>query len=240
VASRADVSTAPVAVGVAAARPSRVHELDGRDETPKSAARELPGRSMEVQTDGKPKPTSQRNFTDPQSSIMPGRHGFIQAYNCQAAVDGAHQIIVAADVTAQSVDNALLKPMVEQIENNAASRPTVVLADNGYWNPRIIEKVEAMGVEVLVAVQRDKHGVAATTSVGPMPDNLSPRDRMRWRLNTPEGRAHYARRKAVVEPVFGQIRVGQRFNRLSLRGLAASRSEWRLLAACHNSSSSSA
>jgi transposase len=212
----------------------RAHELDGRDETPEIAAHELPGRSMEVQTDGKPKPTSQRNFTDPQSSIMPGRHGFIQGYNCQAAVDAAHQIIVAADVTSQSVDNALLKPMVEQIQSNTMSRPDVALADSGYWNPRIVERVKAMGIEVLVAVQRDKHGRPITTSAGPMPENLPARQRMRWQLNTPEGRAHYARRKAVVEPVFGQIRVGQRFNRLSFRGLVASRSEWRLVAACHN------
>jgi transposase len=213
----------------------KARALDGRDETPARAPDELQQRTMEVQTDGKPKSTSQRNFTDPESSIMPGRHGFIQEYNCQAAVDAAHQIIVAADVTNQSVDNAHLGPLSEQIRNNTSGLPEVMLADSGYWSPPVVAQVSALGVEVLVALKRDKHGVVATEIVtGEPPPELSDRDRMRWRLNTIEGRALYARRKAVVEPVFGQIRVGQRFNRLSFRGLQAVCSEWKLVAACHN------
>jgi hypothetical protein len=110
-----------------------------------------------------------------------------------------------------------------------------MLADSGYWSPPVVAQVSALGVEVLVALKRDKHGVVATEIVtGEPPPELSDRDRMRWRLNTIEGRALYARRKAVVEPVFGQIRVGQRFNRLSFRGLQAVCSEWKLVAACHN------
>lgn len=222
------------ATGARKAR-DKARELDGRDETPARAPDELQQRTMDVQTDGKPKPTSQRNFTDPESSIMPGRHGFIQAYNCQAAVDAAHQIIVAADVTNQSVDNAHLGPLTEQIQNNTSQLPEVLLADSGYWNPSLVAQVSAMGVAVLVALKRDKHGAVPTAGVtGPPPPELNDRDRMRWRLDTSEGRALYSRRKSVVEPVFGQIRVGQRFNRLSFRGRKASSSEWKLVAACHN------
>jgi transposase len=214
---------------------AKARELDGRDETPARAADELQGRTMEVHTDGTPKDTSQRNFTDPESSIMPGRHGFIQAYNCQVAVDAAHQIIVAADVTNQSVDNAHLSPIAEQIRNNTSRLPEVLLADTGYWNPQVVEQVSALGVDVFVALQRDKHSARPEPrSTGAPPPGLNGRETMRWRLNTAEGRAHYARRKAVVEPVFGQIRVGQRFNRLSFRGLSATSSEWKLVAACHN------
>lgn len=212
----------------------RAKELDGRDETPAPAQGELPWRTMEVEVEGTPKPTSQRNFTDPQSSIMPGRHGFIQGYNCQAAVDAAHQIIVAADVGNQSVDNALLRPVAEQVQDNTGSLPQVLLADTGYWNPAIVDQLGDLGIEVLVAVKRERHGVPTQATEGPPPPDLTGRDKMRWRLSTPEGRARYARRKAVVEPVFGQIRVGQRFNRLSFRGLPAVRSEWKLVAACHN------
>jgi transposase len=212
----------------------KARELDGRSETSTPAQNELPWRTMEVNTDGTPKPTSQRNFTDPQSSIMPGRHGFIQGYNCQAAVDAAHQIIVAADVGNQSVDNALLRPIAEQVRRNAGNLPEVLLADTGYWNPGIVEQVSHLGVEVFVAVQRDRHGVPMPVTAGAPPEGLAGRDKMRWRLATPHGRAHYARRKAIVEPVFGQIRVGQRFNRLSFRGLIAVRAEWKLVAACHN------
>lgn len=222
------------ATGAKRAR-DKARALDGRDETPVRAHDKLQERTMEVQIDGTPKPTSQRNFTDPESSIMPGRHGFIQAYNCQAAVDSAHQIIVAADVTNQSVDNAHLSPVAEQIRANTTSLPEVLLADSGYWNPQVVEQVSALGIDVLVALQRDKHSARPTQpTTGAPPNGLTDRERMRWRLNTAAGRAHYARRKAVVEPVFGQIRVGQRFNRLSFRGLRAASSEWKLVAACHN------
>lgn len=213
----------------------KARELDGRDETPSRARDELQQRTMVVQTDGKPKPTSQRNFTDPESSIMPGRHGFIQAYNCQTAVDAEHQIIVAADVTNQSVDNAHLGPLTEQVQRNTSELPKLVLADSGYWNPSVVAQVSTLGVEVLVALIRDKHDTVPTRNVtGPPPPELKDRDRMRWQLDTAEGRARYSRRKAIVEPVFGQIRVGQRFNRLSFRGLKAVRHEWKLVAACHN------
>ena len=62
----------------------------------------------EAQAQGKeaPKDKAQRNFTDPDSRIMPGPGGkeFSQSYNCQAAVDSAHLVIVAADVTNQPPD----------------------------------------------------------------------------------------------------------------------------------------
>lgn len=213
----------------------RARELDGRDESPEPAQSELPWRSMDVPADGKPKPTSQRNFTDPESSIMLGRHGYIQAYNCQAAVDGAHQIIVAADVSNQSGDNALLRPMTAQVHLTTGDLPDVLLADTGYWNPQAVEQIRDFGVaEVLVALRRERHGEPASDDSPPSPEPTSPRACMKRRLKTHEGRRHYARRKAIVEPVFGQIRVGQRFQRLSFRGLKANAMEWKLVAACHN------
>ncbi len=91
------------------------------------------------------------------------------------------------------------------------------------------------GVETYVAVKRVRRSESGPpTRTGEPPDDLSPLEQMRWRLDTKRGRQVYARRKAVVEPVFGQIRVRQTFNRLSFRTLQAVRSEWKLVAACHN------
>jgi transposase len=45
--------------------------------------------------DGGPPDRAQRNFTDPDSRILPTRDGFVQGYNGQIAVDAAHQVIVA-------------------------------------------------------------------------------------------------------------------------------------------------
>ena len=194
----------------------------------------LPKRTLEVTTDGKPKPSSQRNFTDPESSIMPGRHGFIQAYNCQAAVDAKAQVIVAADVSNASVDNAHLAPIVRQVAVLAGAYPQQTTADSGYWNPHAVDDVTSLGVEVYVAVQRTAHSTKTTRCEGPPPAGLTAQEQMRWRLATTEGHAVYARRKAIVEPVFGQIRGRQRLNRLSFRGLRAAAAEWKLIAMCHN------
>ena len=60
-----------------------------------------------------PKPESQHNFTDPESRIMKGPDGFVQAYNAQAAVEPALQLIVAQGVTQQSNDKQQLIPMIE-------------------------------------------------------------------------------------------------------------------------------
>ena len=57
---------------------------------------------------------------------------------------------------------------------------------------------------------------------------------MRFRLNTPEGRAVYARRKAVVEPVNGQVKQARGFRQFSFRGLVAVETEWALVSLCHN------
>ena len=43
-------------------------------------------------------------------------------------------------------------------------------------------------------------------------------DRMKRRLDTPEGRAQYGRRFATVEPVFGNLRANKRLDRFTLRG----------------------
>ena len=80
-----------------------------------------------------------------------------------------------------------------------------------------------------------KHGeVTDAAPRGRIPNNATPRQRMARRLRTKTGRAHYARRKAIVEPVFGQMKTRQRAGALRLRGLEGARGEWLLHALCHN------
>ena len=57
---------------------------------------------------------------------------------------------------------------------------------------------------------------------------------MCWRLDTAEGRELYARRKAVVEPVNGQIKHARRFRQFSVRGIDAVDAEWVMVSLCHN------
>jgi hypothetical protein len=57
---------------------------------------------------------------------------------------------------------------------------------------------------------------------------------MRRTLRSKRGRARYAQRKAIVEPVFGQIKQGRGFRQFLLRGLRQVRGEWALICTTHN------
>ena len=166
---------------------------------------------------------------------MVGADGFIQAYNAQLAVDEGHQIIVACAVTNQPPDAANLKPMLERVRENLGQAPSHATGDAGYWHPQVEADARSLGTEAWVATGRVRHGDAGPANcAGAPPEGLDARERMRFRLDTPEGRALYARRKAVVEPVNGQIKQARRFRQFSLRGLAAVDAEWTLVSLCHN------
>ncbi|WP_156900191.1 transposase, partial [Alicyclobacillus contaminans] len=62
----------------------------------------------------------------------------------------------------------------------------------------------------------------------------TPKQRMARKLMTKRGRAIYAKRKVIIEPVYGHIKACMGFIRLSLRGLAKVQGEWSLVAMCHN------
>ncbi|MFQ5515906.1 MAG: IS1182 family transposase [Myxococcota bacterium] len=198
-------------------------------------AGELARRPGSTTPDATPKPSAQRNFTDPDSCIMKGGDGFMQAYNAQLAVDEHCQVIVATGVTDQAADNANLTPMLERIAGNLGEVPSQATGDTGYWHPRVAEQARALGCEALVATGRRRHGECGVPSAeGEPPEGLDALQRMRWRLNTAEGRRVYARRKAVVEPVNGQVKGAQGFRRFSFRGLQAVEAEWNLVCLCHN------
>ncbi|WP_443735282.1 IS1182 family transposase [Streptomyces flavotricini] len=187
-----------------------------------------------------PKPKAQANFTDPDSRIMKNSDGaYIQAYNAQAVVDEQHQIITAADVTTNASDALNYTTMLEQSAANTGTHPKQALADAGYCSETNLEagrdRQLACGTDTFMATGRLAHD----EQVPPAPRGRTPKDatlkeRMARKLRTKPGRATYSRRKAIVEPVFGQIMTCQNGRQLLLRGEDGARGEWRLLAACHN------
>ena len=187
-----------------------------------------------------PEPRAQRNFTDPESRIMKNSDGaFVQAYNAQAVVDEAHQIITAAEVTDCAADVGCFTPMLEQSAANTGAHPRQVVVDAGYCSQENLAAAVARraehGTDTLLATGRLKHGEQVPAAPrGRIPASTTLKQRMARKLRTKAGRAGYARRKVIVEPVFGQIMTVQNGRRLLLRGLAGARGEWRLLAACHN------
>ena len=178
-----------------------------------------------------PEPKAQRNFTDPDSRIMKdgATKSFAQAYNAQAAVDGARQIIVAWGVTQSAADAEQFVPMVEQVAANTGQPPAAVLADAGYFSERNLTAPSLAGMALYVPPDRQTHGGPATgRSRSPIAEQ------MRATLRSAGGHAVYALRKAIVEPVFGQIKEGRGFRRFSCRGLPKVTAEWGLICLTHN------
>lgn len=187
-----------------------------------------------------PAPKAQRNFTDPESRIMKTSDGaFHQCFNAQAVVDDGHQVIVAAEVTDCAADVASLIPMAEQATVNTGQVLGEVLADAGYCSADNLDQAAtlsaASGTEFFIATGRSKHDAPLPISPrGRIRKDATPRERMARKLTTKKGRAAYARRKVIVEPVFGQMATLQNAKHLLLRGIDGARGEWLLLAACHN------
>ena len=215
---------------------AQANDLDDDDSGPPCGAADLPRHRVRARPDGRPEAKAQRNLTDPDSRLMAQGGALLQGYNCQAAVDEGHQIIVAADLTNQASDNANLVPMLEQVVRNCGASAAVATADSGYWTPAAPCVCRDLGTEVYIATERRQPGDRDdAVPEGPGPDEVAqPRAAMRWKLRTPEGRAIYARRKAVVEPVFGQIKEARGVRRFLLRGLQAAAAEWQLICLGNN------
>ena len=189
----------------------------------------------EGKEDGKPEDKKQYNFTDPQSRIMKGSEGFLQGYNCQIAVEENFQLIVGQAVTQQANDKKQLEPMIQAIQEQAGHKPQEVLADSGYCSEDNFKYLARRHIDGYVATERQKHGEQRLVCKrGPLPKGAGPVERMKRKLQTQVGRRIYAMRKAIVEPVFGQIKQVRGFRQFLLRGLEKVQREWALVCLTHN------
>jgi transposase len=214
-------------------------KLAEREEEQKRTGKKKRGRKPEPPDPDTARPAdkAQRNFTDPESRIMPdgaNKGSFVQAYNAQIAVDSAWQVIVAAEVTQETNDKQQLVPMVAQIVTNLKQKPEKVSADTGYFSEANVTDKSVKNVDLYVATARGKHADPVEAETGDAPAGATAQEQMRHKLRTEAGRAVYKMRKAIVEPVFGQIKERRGFRRFSLRGKQNVGSEWRLVCAVTN------
>jgi len=205
--------------------------------------------------DPTPEAKAQTNFTDADAKIMKrSNKGFDYCYNAQATVDREHQIIVAAEVTAAANDKQQAVPLATATIANLAAAgidrprdaegqplPIPNTADSGYYSEENVRGVTASGLDPYFAVGREKHHSSAVpeTSSGESTSTVkstevAPKVAMAQKLRTPIGRALYAARKHIVEPVFGQIKCLRGFRKFSLRGLKLVSAEWQLICLTHN------
>jgi len=192
-----------------------------------------------------PADKAQMSFTDAELHIMRlNNKGWDYCGNAQASTDGAHQIILACDVTDAPNDKQQAEPMAQATLANLTQagleRPTdesgqvqaiPATLDNGYYSEAATQALEALGFDPYIAAGRQTHHEPeAEASAEP----ATAKEKMAAKVRTPEGKALYARRKVIVEPVFGQIKEGRGFRRFLLRGLKKIRGEWLLVCLTHN------
>lgn len=213
-------------------RLQKIQEAKAALEAEARAKREATGRGKST-----PSPKAQRNFTDPESRIMLNSDkAYVQAYNAQLAVDADHQVIVAVDVVQASNDKQQLIPLVEAVVDNCEETPGAVSADAGFWSEANARRMEYYEIDAFIAPEKISHQEwrEATVPPEPLPADATPKEKMRYKLRTPEGRAEYDKRKITVEPVCGQLKTVQGITHFLLRGLAGVQGEWLLACMAHN------
>jgi hypothetical protein len=227
--------------------PEELQRRESRLKKIREAKRALEARAREKATaegaDPKaatPKENDQYNFTDPESRIMKGADGFVQGYNAQAVVEPTLQLIVGQAVTDATNDKQQLMPMVKTMEEQSGQRPQEVLADSGYCSEKNLEQLNAdqkpeRHIMGYIATERQKHDeYRKPCPRGPLPKGATRVELMKRKLQTKAGKAIYAARKTIVEPVFGQIKHARGFRQFLLRGIDQVRGEWALVCLTHN------
>jgi transposase len=210
-------------------------EAEQKDQNSDKNGRPGAGSKRGRRAAAQPKPKAQHNFTDPESRIMKGPDGFVQAYNAQAAVEPALQLIVGQALSQQANDKQQLIPMIERVREQAGQKVQQVLADSGYCSEENLRKAAKKKVDLYVATGKQKHNQPVPSSPrGRIPKSATLVERMKRKLMSKAGQGIYARRKTIVEPVFGQIKQAQGFRQFLLRGVGKVRSEWALVCATHN------
>ena len=218
-----------------ARRETRLKKIREAKQALEERARERAKSKGELAEKAKPDDKMQYNFSDPESRIMPGADGFVQAYNAQVAVEPDFQWIVGQGVCQDSNDKQQMQPLVEAVGEQAGQKPQEIVSDSGYCSEANLKYLEKKKIEGFIATDRESYRDPDQPGPrGPLPKGATRVDRMRRKLQTKVGAAVYSRRKAVVEPVFGQIKQARGFRQFLLRGLKKVQGEWAIVCLTHN------
>ena len=189
---------------------------------------ELPRRMERLKKSGLKK----LSRSDEDARFLRQRGGFVLGYTGEIAVSDDH-LIVAQRVTQSVADNASLGPMVDQVEQRCGAPPGAVLADSGFFSIDNLKQMEQRNIEAFVpdsnmAQALNLGTICRTRAYAPV------HRRMRAKLRSPAGQAAYARRKAVVEPVFGVLKQQRAMRQFRTRGLQNVNNEFTLATLAFN------
>src|SRR5699024_4237778 len=221
-AAKTDLETDTQAKAAQKARDKGDKARKPADEQEQAAAEAAEQAAAEAAEQAAPEAKAPRNFTAPVARMMKTPHGFDYAYNAQAIVDETSQVIIATDLTAQATDIGQLIPMhqimTDQLRQAGIQQdPTVFLADAGYCSNANLTAAAQWPSRVLIAAGRERAGETFTPAQDPLPETATARQTMAHQLRQPDGHGHYKRRKAIVEPPFGQMKTRQQAGQLRLR-----------------------
>jgi hypothetical protein len=215
-------------------RESRLKRIREAQRALEARAKDEAAANGEPADSAKPDAKAQYNFTDPESRIMKGPDGFVQAYNVQVAVDEL-QLIVGQAVTQETNDKKQLMPMITTIAQQSGDTPAQLLADAGYCSDVNLAAIADTAIDAYISTRKQKHGERpGPCPRGPLPKTATIVDRMSRKLHTKAGAAVYAARKGIVEPVIGQIKQARGFRQFLLRGIKKVQGEWSLVCTTHN------
>jgi transposase len=206
-----------------------------KEQRPKGAKRARTNwrRKWEISDEGEilPLAKSKRNLTDPDSRMMKDlvTQSFQQGYNAQIGVDAQAQIIVGAKVVQAENDQQQLVPVLQEVAKQLGRMPEAASADGGYFSTAALTHEAVGGVNLHVPPNE-----RAPEQCETLPASASVQQRMWQKLQSPDGRAIYNQRQAIVEPVFAHIKHLRGFRQFLLRGLAQVEAEWLLVCMTHN------
>ncbi len=214
-------------------------QLKVRERRARETGRQPGGRPPQAPPPG-PRAQDQVNLTDDESRIMPSSEGFQPCDHAQASVDEDSHLVTATHVSQNANDKREIAPTLDALAAVADTIgvPEAILADSGYFSRANVERCVAAGITPMIAVGRQKHNRPLETTPqapqpGPPPD-ADAVERMRQRMQTSDGQAIYAKRKATVETVFGIIKGALGFRRFQRRGHTAATQEWSLICMAWN------
>jgi len=157
---------------------------------------------------------------------------FVLGYSAEITVSDDH-LIVAQRVTQNVTDNGSLAPMIDQAEQRCGAPPGAALADSGFFSIDNLKQMEQRNIDAYVpdsnmARALNLGGRCRTRAKAPA------HRRMRAKLRSPAGEAAYARRKAIVEPVFGVLKQQRGMRQFRTRGLQNVNNEFTLATLAFN------
>jgi len=181
----------------------------------------------------------QVNLTDEESRIMKtSGGGFEQCYNAQASADHDSRLILHTHVTQNSNDKQEIKPTMQWYERHPELKPSIAFnADAGYFSETNINLCEKNKMTPYISFGKEQHNQPLEErfkEADPLPDDPTEVERMKHRLQTKEGKAIYAQRKSVIEPIFGIIKHIMGFRQFMLRGFKKAQGEWSLVCMAYN------